>query len=286
MSRKASKEKNKIQCGGHLSSESGLRHVVLNARALNYNVVQTMVGGSRDYKPFSIKETDAREFKKTTFGIQLFVHLPYVINPCESEPRRRNFYIHSTKQYIQTATLLGARGVVLHPGYKKELTTEQAYQNLLKFMEASVSEEESLNMLIETDAGSKNGSAVGSTRFIADAIEDLDHPKVAMCMDTTHMYARGVDLWKKNLLDEYIEEFHRITRLIHLNVPDHNVRLGGHLDRHNTPFEERPEWDHDYLITELTKRYPCVLERRSLAVQEKDIRFIREIIEKNKPAES
>lgn len=239
MSRKVSPH-NTVQCGGHLGSQSGLRHVVLQARALNYNVVQTMVGGSREYKPFSIQEEHAREFKKTTFGIQLFVHLPYVINPCEGDARRRNYYKNSVKQYIATATLLGARGVVLHPGYKKQLTTEQAYQNLLKFMEETVSEDEALDMLIETDAGSKNGSAVGSTRFIADAIKDLEHPKVAMCMDTTHMYARGVDLWRKSLLDEYIEEFHRITRLVHLNVPDLNVKLGSHLDRHNTPFEDRP----------------------------------------------
>jgi len=286
MARKASRGKSKIQCGGSLSSSSGLRHVVLNARALDYNVVQTMVGGPTKYQPYVIKEEDAREFKKTTFGIQLFVHLPYVINPCESDARRRTYYKNSVKQYIQTATLLGARGVVLHPGFKKTLTTQEAYLNLLKFMEDAVSEDEALDMLIETDAGSKNGSAVGSVRFIADAVKDLEHPKIAMCLDTAHMYARGVDLWQNRLLDEHIEEFHRIIRLVHLNVPDLNVKLGGHLDRHNTPFEDRPEWDHSYMITELTKRYPCVLERRSLAVQEKDIRFIREVIEKNSLPES
>jgi len=285
MSRKSQVEKSKVKVGGHLSCESGLRHVVLNARALNYNVVQMMIGGSRDYKPYVITEEDAREFKKTTFGISLYVHLPYVINPCEEIPRRRNFYKHSVKQYIQVAVMLGARGVVLHPGFKKELTTEQAYQNLLKFIEDTVAEDERCDLLLETDAGSKNGSAVGSSRFIADAVRELEHPKVAMCMDTTHMYARGVDLWKNVLLDEYIEEHHRITRLIHLNVPDANVKLGGHLDRHNTPFEERPEWDHTYLIKELTKRYPCVLERRSLAVQEKDIRYIRGLVRKDSPAE-
>jgi len=285
VSRKSKEAKSKVKVGGYLSCESGLRHVVLNARALNYNVVQMMVGGSRDYKPYTIKEEDAREFKKTTFGISLYVHLPYVINPCEIMARRRNFYKHSVKQYIQVATMLGAKGVVLHPGFKKELTTEQAYQNLLKFMEDTVAEDEACDMLLETDAGSKNGSAVGSARFIADAVKDLMHPKIAMCMDTTHMYARGVDLWKKDLLDEYIDEFHRITRLVHLNVPDHNVKLGGHLDRHNTPFEERPEWDHSNMILQLTKRYPCVLERRSLAVQEKDIRFIRALVNQNKPVQ-
>lgn len=285
MSRKSLIEKNPIKVGGHLSSESGLRHVVLKARALNYNVVQIMVGGARDYKPHEIHEDHAREFKKTTFGISLYVHLPYVINPCEGNLRRRNFYKHSVKQYIQVATLLGARGVVLHPGFKKELTTQQAYLNLLKFMEDTVAEDEALDMLLETDSGSKNGSAVGSTRFIADAIKDLEHPKIAMCMDTAHMYARGVDFWRPDLLKEYIDEFHRITRLIHLNVPDHNVRLGGHLDRHNIPFEDRPEWDHTNMILELTKRYPCVLERRSLAVQEKDIRYIRNVVEENKPVQ-
>jgi len=285
MSRKVAVEKNPIKVGGHLSSESGLRHVVLNARALNYNVVQMMVGGAREYRPHDIQEEHAREFKKTTFGISLYVHLPYVINPCEDILRRRNFYKHSVKQYIQVAVMLGAKGVVLHPGFKKQLTTQQAYLNLLKFMEETVAEDEACDMLLETDAGSKNRSAVGSTRFIADAIKDLEHPKVAMCMDTTHMYARGVDLWREDLLKEYIDEFHRITRLVHLNVPDHDVKLGGHRDRHNTPFEDRPEWDHTNMILELTKRYPCVLERRSLAVQEKDIRFIRNVVKENKPAQ-
>ena len=266
-----------MRLGGHLSAANGLRHVVVNARALGYNAVQIMVGGSREYKPYEITAKDARDFKETSFGIDLYVHLPYVINPCEDGPQRRAYYRHSFKQHVQAAVQLGARGVVIHPGYKKQLSEDRAHRNLLTFIEDSLAEDEGTYLLLETDAGSKNGSAVGSAELIAETIEVLEHPKVAMCLDTTHVYARGTDLWDKEIRQEFLSRFHRFIRLVHLNVPDLNVVLGGHLDRHNIPFEDRPEWSHEGLIKEMTERYPCILERRSLAVQEKDARYIREI---------
>lgn len=271
-----------IQVGGHLSATTGLRHVVLNARALSYNVVQTMVGGPRDYQPFDISQEDALEFRKMSFGISLFVHLPYVLNPCEDTPNRKGFYKRTMRHYMATAAMLGARAVVLHPGFKKDLPAEQAYKNLVKFLEETVTDDESLGVLLETDAGSKNGSAVGSASLIARAIKDLDHPRIAMCMDTCHMYARGIDLWQPEWLAEILGMHHHIIKLIHLNVPDPEVALGSNLDRHNTPFEERKDLQHENLVRTLVQKYPCVLERRSLTVQGKDIRYIRKLMEEHR----
>lgn len=266
--------------GGHLSAATGLRHVVVNARALAYNVVQTMVGDGRGYQPYDISSEDVLEFRKMSFGIQLFVHLPYIINPCEEAPQRKGFYKRTFRQYMQTAAGLGARGVVLHPGFKKDLDITVAYRNLLKFIEDVMEDDETVDLLLETDAGSKNGSAVGSATLIGRAVKDLDHKKVGMCLDTCHMYARGINLWEPDWLKDILHQHHHIIRLIHLNVPDPEVSLGSHLDRHNTPFEERKDLPHENLIRVLVTRYPCVLERRSLSVQEKDIRFIRKILEK------
>lgn len=266
-----------LAVGGHLSAATGLRHLVLNARALGYNVVQTMLGEPRNYDPFDIEEADVEEFKKMAFGIQTFVHLPYVINPCEFDSRRTGFYKSVLKKHLRLAGAIGARGAVIHPGFKKENTAKEALDRCLAFLEGAIAEDETVDLLLETDAGSKNKSAIGSAKFIAAVIETLKHPKVAMCMDTTHLYARGHNLWVEGNLTEFLDKYGRMVRLVHLNVPDHNVELGSNLDRHNTPFEERRDLNHPNLVKTLTARYPCVLERRSLSVQQMDIRYIREI---------
>lgn len=269
---------NKIYLGGHLNAATGLRHIVLNARALDYNVVQFMLGGSRDYRPYDISAEDAREYKKMSFGISTYVHLPYVINPCEADTRRRGFYKRMMLDFMQTSLAIGARGVVLHPGFKKELSDDEAYKNLVKFLEQVVDEETAIDVLLETDAGSKNGSAVGSAALIGKAIDDLDSPRVAMCIDTCHLYARGTNLWEKENLDLLLGDYRHQIRLAHLNMPDPNVRLGSHLDRHNTAFEARPELESENLIRTLTANFPCVLERSSLAVQERDVKYIRKLL--------
>lgn len=252
---------------------------MINARALNYDLVQTVVGGMTDYSPMELSAVDAVEYKKMSYGIDTYVHLPYVINPCEEKPQRRGFYKKAMKQFCQTAAMIGAKAVVLHPGFKKELTDEQALQNLIKFMDETFNEDWNLDVLLETDAGSKNGSAIGSVAFIGKVIEDLGNPRVGMCIDTCHLYARGVDIWKEEELNYLLDDYGRDIKLVHLNSPDPGVDLGSFRDRHNTAFSDRPDLKPEGTIRVLTERFPCVLERSSLAVQEKDASYVRSLKE-------
>jgi len=266
-----------LKLGGHLSVKEGLRYVVVNARAMNYDVVQIMLGGGTDYKPYSIEEKDIREFTSMMYGIDIWVHLPYVINPCEGEPRRKSFYRKSFRDYAKLALAVGAKGMVIHPGFKKQLTENEAATNLLEFFRKVV-EDEDLKVLLEVDAGSKNGSAVGSVEFIALCLDALDMNNMGMCLDTTHLYARGVDLWNNKIRTGIVINYGEYVRLVHLNSPDPEVVLGNNKDRHNTPFEDR-DWDHRPMILDMVT-WPCILERRSLAIQEQDAAYVRSVVEK------
>ncbi len=82
-----------LRLGGHIGAADGLRHLVMNTRALDYTVVQTMIGAdSRAYEPMEIPGAAASRLKEMLYGVELFVHLPYIINPCESVPQKRGFY--------------------------------------------------------------------------------------------------------------------------------------------------------------------------------------------------
>lgn len=263
-----------LNLGGHLRSSEGLRYVVVNARALGYSYVQIMLGGDRDFTPFELDMETVNEYRMMSYGMETVVHLPYIINPCEAAPQKRSFYKRTFREFCRSAAAIDARAVVIHPGFKKDMPEPEAYANLLKFFEEAYDEEWKLDVLIETDSGSKNGSAVGSAEFIASAIEDLGNPRFAMCMDTVHLYARGVDLFDKDIRKDWWDDFGHHVRLIHLNCPDPVVTLGSFRDRHNTAFEDRKDIYSDDLIIECLQKAPCILERKSLSVQEKDVKTI------------
>jgi endonuclease IV len=267
-----------LKLGGHLRTTEGLRHVVINARAMGYNLVQISLAGDRDYVPPDISERDAEEFRKMMYGIETYVHLPFIINPCEADARRRNFYARTFRTFSKVAADLGAKAVIVHPGFRKEQEEPEALKNMAKFFEKAHHDDLNLDVLIETDSGSKNGSAIGSLPFIGDALQALAHPSFAMCVDTEHLYARGINLWNHDVLQHLLDDHQREIRLVHLNSPDPDVELGSFRDRHNTPFQDRPDWDHAHLIRTLAERYPLVLERRSLSVQEQDAAFVRSLL--------
>jgi len=268
-----------LRIGGHLTSVDGLRYTIAAARALGYNVVQTMLGEGRDYTPRTIHPEDATKYRTMAFEMDLYVHLPYIINPCEEQKRKNAFYQHTFREYAKVAFELGTRALVLHPGYKKALTRVDAYRNCLKFLENIMDESWNMDLLIETDSGSKNGSAIGDLDFIRSLIEDLDNSRIAMCLDTEHLFARGITLWDDIVRKEVLDEYGHHIRLVHLNCPDLNVKFGGFLDRHNVAFEEREDLDSDNMVRELVKRFPCVLERRSVSVQKTDMEYIQRLLE-------
>jgi len=263
----------KLKLGGHMSAKAGLKHVVLNSRALQFDVVQLMLSDGREYQPYDFEEGTTEEFRKVSYGLTPFVHLPYVINPCESRRQRIGFYKNAFRLHCKLADELGARAVIIHPGYKKELEEDEARANLVDFLDSAWDEDWNLKILLETDAGSKNGSAIGSAEFIQQALLDLNQPQFGMCIDTVHLYARGIDLWEPVVRSEFLEEFQPWIKLVHLNSPDENVSLGSNRDRHNSPFSQY-DWDHKSLFEALLP-WPCILERRSLAIQAEDAKFIR-----------
>jgi deoxyribonuclease-4 len=167
-----------LRLGGHLKSTEGLNAMILATRSLGYNIVQTMLGEGRSYEPREIATEDLASFRGLLYGIDVVVHMPFVINPCEDAPQRRAFYRKSFRDYAQTAAGIGAKYLVLHPGFRKELSPKEARLKLVDFIEKTFDETQGPTLLLETDSGSKNGSAVGSPAFIGGPTSGTRRPAI------------------------------------------------------------------------------------------------------------
>lgn len=264
--------------GAHVSTSDGLRYAAIAARGLGVEALQLMLGESQSWSPYKINEDSINEFRKLSYGMAVYVHLPYTINPCI--PRVGQIYglqKSTMRKYLESAQAIGARAVVLHPGYKKELSEVSARKNLIAFITDVMTKAPNVRVLLEVDAGSKNGSKVGSPEFIAEVLQSPIREFCGMCIDTEHLFARGVDLWDDEVRKGFLKDFGNLTEFVHLNVPDPGVELGSYLDRHQTALESYPR-DSTKMIKELLTRFPAVVERRSLVVSEQDVTFVNSLV--------
>lgn len=263
------------QYGLHVTASNGLNMAAMAPRALGVKVFQTMLGDGHAWNPYRVTEESANSFKKLTFGLYGYVHLPYTLNPCieRSHPHYK-LQKAAIRRYGDLSLKLGFKGMVIHPGYKKSLSEDAAFNNMIHFMSEITGD---IPILIETDSGSKNGSCIGSPEFILKAIKLLDDETTAMVVDTQHMFGRGVDLWETGVREDFIGRYGRHLALSHLNAPDEGVELGSFRDAHNTPFESYNR-DSGPMIKDLLSVCRGVVERRSMSVAEKDIRYIDKLL--------
>lgn len=179
--------------------------------------------------------------------LQFFIHAPYMINLCSNEcDEKQDFWLakptgNPERDFWQQRILnnelisgvaLGARGVVVHTGARKEKSEEEAL-NIMEHMvrTALPHATEDCKLLLETPCG--EGTEITTRieelgaffyRFTPD-----ERRKLGVCVDTAHVHAADYDPL------EYLEHWERYVSdipivLIHFN--DSKTPRGSRVDRH------------------------------------------------------
>lgn len=167
----------------------------------------------------------------TKASIRLFVHAPYIINPCADDTSD----IHNLLLNLLTkAESMGAEGVVIHVGKSLKLGEVEGLRRMRVFFDGvlTAATTTSIRLLIETCAGqgtevARDLSVFGG--FIKDIVATHGAARVGACVDTCHVFASGYPI---ATLAETVgstigwENVH----LIHLN--DSKTECGKRVDRH------------------------------------------------------
>jgi deoxyribonuclease IV len=133
----------------------------------------------------------AREIgrKAESLGIRLSVHAPYYINLNSAEPGKR---LASQERLISSsrlAHLLGARTVVIHPGYYGQDTPEKAYENIKsgfrEVLSILRSEKNPVTLRPETMGRQSQFGSLDETLLLCRELEGL-----LPCLDFSHIHAR------------------------------------------------------------------------------------------------
>jgi deoxyribonuclease-4 len=195
--------------------------------------VQIFTKSSRMWRAKEITPADAATFRATA-AMPVTVHASYLVNLGADAGDLREKSIAAFTDELQRCDLLGIPQLVVHPGANAD--KERGLRNVADALDRTFAAHRGrCQVLLETAAG--QGSCLGSRfeelRRIRELSENAD--RIAICLDTCHVFAAGYDLSTDKGYDATFADFDRVLglkllRAFHLN--DSMKPLGCRVDRH------------------------------------------------------
>ncbi|NTV61968.1 MAG: deoxyribonuclease IV [Oscillochloris sp.] len=227
--------------GAHMSISGGVSKAFARGVSVSCEAMQIFSKNERQWnaKPIPPEEVAAFKAEQQRTGIgPVIVHDSYLINLAAPGDELWEKSIAAFSHELERCDLLGIPYLVTHPGAHtgsgEEAGLEREALALNRIFAAGIGG--STVVLLETTAG--QGSALGN-RFehLARLFELVPyHDRMAVCVDTCHIFAAGYDIRDAASYQSTFAEFERIVGLdrikcFHLN--DSQKDLGSRVDRHN-----------------------------------------------------
>jgi len=228
-----------MRFGVHIRTDRGLLRALDQAQRLGCETVQLFSGSPTRWarKPLDMQEALCFAEKARSLDIRpIIVHAPYLVNPASPDDAVWNKSRDALADTLARTPSLGGDLVVTHIGSHKGAGWQQGVGRVVQAVRHALAADDRVTIALELGAGS--GTGVGA-RFdeVAQIIDRLaGHPRVAIAIDTAHLYAAGYDVSNPQGVDAMFADIRRLVgldrlRLIHLN--DTLAELGSHRDRHH-----------------------------------------------------
>lgn len=226
--------------GAHMSIAGGYYKAVEAAAELGMNVVQLFTKNNNQWKAKPISQSEVDEFRaalKST-GVRFpCAHDSYLINLASPDDALWQKSLEAFTIELERAEALGLMGVVMHPGSCMESTEEEGLGKIVKALDEAHRRTKGFQTLTLVEATAGQGKHLGyrfeHLAFIANNVSDPE--RIAICIDTCHIFAAGYPITTKAEYTATMAEFDRLVgvkriRAFHLN--DSVRELGSRVDRH------------------------------------------------------
>ncbi len=196
-------KKSTLFLGAHFSISGGLHEALLEAKKYGCNALQMFTKNSRTWKERHVSDEEIELFDNTrkNTGVKIVAsHTSYLINLAAPDSEKHSLSCKALEQELIRSSALNIDFVVLHPGSlmgdgeKKGIDRiSKSINNIFKRIP-----EISTRLLLETTAG--QGTGIGHTfEQLHEILEKTVRKiKIGVCLDTSHIFAAGYDIRKKN----------------------------------------------------------------------------------------
>lgn len=226
--------------GAHMSISGGVAKAFARGETVGVEAMQIFAKNDRQWSAKPFLESDIADFKReaarTGIG-PLMVHDSYLINLASPKDELWEKSIHAFADELERCKQLDIPYIVTHPGAHtgsgEEAGIKRQIEALNRLFDEGVGG--TTTVLLETTAG--QGSVMGwSFEQLAAIMEGIhQQERIAVCVDTCHIFAAGYDIRDAAGYTATFQEFDRLIgveriKAFHLN--DSQKGLGSRVDRH------------------------------------------------------
>jgi len=223
-----------------MPTSGGLGNSIRNGKAIGCTAVQVFTSSPQQWKSKPVTDEVAEDFKaacQSTGISEVVSHDSYLINLCAPDPAKRDQSIEGMKGEIERCAKYGIRYVVSHMGAHVGQGEEAGLAAVVESTRRVLDETpDTVTVCMETTAG-QGTSLMAKFEQLAFVIEQLKgHPRLAICLDTCHIFVAGYDIRTDETFHATFAEFQRVIGFDRLKVVHCNDSKKGHgskVDRHN-----------------------------------------------------
>ena len=226
--------------GAHIPSAGMLGHSIRNGSKMGCTAIQVFTSSPQQWKSKPVTDEVAADFKvaiRETGITEIVSHDSYLINRFSPDLAKREQSIEGIKSEIERCAKYGIRFVVSHMGSHVGQGEKAGLAGVVESTRRVLDETpDSVTICMETTAG-QGTALMAKFEQLAHLIEQLnDHPRLAVCLDTCHVFVAGYDIRTEETFTHTFAEFDRIIgfdklKVVHCN--DSKKGLGSRVDRHD-----------------------------------------------------
>jgi deoxyribonuclease-4 len=226
--------------GAHMSIAGGLHTAVERAVRAGCTALQMFVKNNNQWQGKPLTDADVATYQSALSNANLgpvVVHDTYLINLCAVDPVTLERSRAALQDELERCERLGIPYLNLHPGSHMGAGEEAGIERIAESLDIvhAATSGFRVKSVLETTAG--QGSAIGyrfeHLRAIIDRVKDPD--RMAVCVDTCHIFAAGYDIVTKKGYERTFQEFDDVVgidRLVAFHVNDSKKGPGSRVDRH------------------------------------------------------
>jgi deoxyribonuclease-4 len=224
--------------GIHVSTAGGLDRAVERGTEREADAIQIFNQSPRAWRPTNYRDEELAAFREALEDSRIeavVVHAIYLINLATTDRTIRRKSLNSLTHALRVGDAIGAAGVVVHAGSRKDKPHAQAVRRAGREIRRALEQSKSCPLLLENTAGTQ-GPLGRNFDELADLIDAAGGGKrLGVCIDCCHLFASGFEIGTREAMGIVVDEFDAklgLGRLRCLHVNDSAVPQGSNRDRH------------------------------------------------------
>ncbi|MCX7721940.1 MAG: deoxyribonuclease IV [Verrucomicrobiae bacterium] len=229
-----------MKLGAHMPIAGGVWKALVHGRKLGCECVQLFLKNNVQWraKPYPARTIERFARERASAGIpHVFAHASYLINLAGPDSSARTRSIAALVTELDLAAALELPFIVLHPGSHLGAGEAVGIRQIAAGLEEvfRLSPHKHVRVAIETTAG--QGTSIGYQLEHLAAIFDAAafSARLAVCLDTAHLFAAGYDIRTPAGWDRIIDQLDAmigLDRVVAVHLNDSKAGLGSRIDRH------------------------------------------------------